>query len=129
MFKFLALLSSLACALLAVAWIVDPMIILDLWGVQAASTDQIVEHRFGAVFACLAVMLYLVRDAQPSPLRRAVSAGIVVGCMVLLIVNAYDLALARIGIGILPGMALQLFCATSFAFVEWRDGQRSEMAS
>jgi hypothetical protein len=123
-FKFMSIFAASACLLLGIGWIVDPAAILSLWGVQHSSAHFIVEHRFGALFLGVGGILVFARNAAPSPARSAISYGIVIGCLALLVVNVCDLAVGRIGNGILPGMGLQLVMILGFAYAQWHAKHR-----
>ncbi len=99
-------------------WIFRPQTILTAWGVAQPSTAKIVERRFGALFVCVAVILFFARHAPPSSARSAISAGIVVGCALLFVQNAISLHRREIGRDIVPGMLLQAAMVAGFLLAE-----------
>lgn len=107
-------LAAIAAAGLGLAWCVAPERVLALWGVEQSSSRLIVEHRFGALFIGFAAVLWFARRIASSADRRRIVDGVLVGLAAMLAVNAVDFALGRVGVGLLPGVALQIVLLVLF---------------
>ncbi len=120
MYKFAAVLVGLPDVLAGLFWIFDPMAILALWGVNDPSQALMVERRLGVVLVGIGVILLLSRNAEPSPARSAISYGVIIATLLLLMVSVQDLLQIGISSGIVPGMVFTLFIALAFALIEWK---------
>ena len=113
-FRFLALGSSLLAGCLAILWLVAPGFFVWMWQLQPGSGTDMVGRRCGALFAGIAVMLYLARGSGPGKERDAISIGFAIGCLLLATTGAAALYSGTAGIGILLAIAVELLLAAAF---------------
>ena len=75
-FSRLAILASALFFLLATAWMFFPEQLLTLWGIETTTGTDVLGRRSAAFFAGTGVMCVLARNAEPSPTRYALAAGV-----------------------------------------------------
>ncbi len=113
MFRSVATLSGGLFAVLAMAFFVVPNVVTAAWGLFLEGDAAFVGQRFAAAFAGFAVMLFLVRDAPPSPARRAVAFGVAAAMFLVAIVGLLGLAQGTVGGGIFMAIAVELVIGTA----------------
>jgi hypothetical protein len=119
-FSHLALGAAAICGALAVIWLCTPQLLLAIWSVPFAEATALVCRRSGALFAGIAVMLFQLRHAPPSPVRTAVANGITVGCSILALLGMADVALGHAGPGMLLAVAVEVALAAAFMLTKKR---------
>lgn len=76
MFRFASIATALVCLVLFVLLLISPATYLATYGVVADTGGTFMVRRAAPMFIGFTVILWLVRDAPPSPLRNAISYGI-----------------------------------------------------
>jgi hypothetical protein len=119
-FQSLSVATALLCALLGLAWLADARWLLDLWSVSHGNdgTVQLVGRRNGALFIALAVMFAQARHAPPSPVRRALAAGMFCGSALLACLGLFEWEQGHAGPGILLAVAVE--CGLAWAWAHAR---------
>jgi hypothetical protein len=113
-FDLLALLSALICLVLALVWSLAPQVLLSLWTVGFSEPVGLVCRRTAALFAGIGVMLFQLRHAAPSPVRSAVTTGLISACSLLALLGITELFLGHAGPGILLAVAVEIALALGF---------------
>ena len=88
-FRTLAMILAAFCIALGGLWFVDAVFYAQTYGVDMGDGGAFFGRRVSPILMGLGVMLNLARDAEPSPLRRAICVGVAlafggVGCTGLL---------------------------------------------
>jgi hypothetical protein len=117
-FKTTATVTSFICFCLAGVWAFGSAILLNLWGVDYASSAGFVGKRGAALFLGLGVMLSLARDAEPSQARTSLTVGMIVACTALALLGVLEFALGNAGLGILSAVIAELMIALAFLRIE-----------
>jgi hypothetical protein len=117
-FRSLAVIASGVCILLAAVWIAVPQLLLSLWQAGAAPPALLAARRGGALFLGLGLMLWLARNAAPSPARSAIAAGLSLSCAALAVLGALEFALGHAGAGI--WLAIVVEAALGIGFYSFR---------
>ncbi len=115
-FHAVSIIAAIVCFVLAVIWLFVPEILLRLWGVAYSQPVGVVSRRGAALFLCVGIMLFLVRNAEPSPSRNAIAAGFVVGCLTLASLGVFELVKKRVNVAILSAVIVELMLAIAFMF-------------
>ena len=113
MFKKVATLASGLFAMLAIAFFALPDVVTSAWGIRLEGTSAFVGQRLAAAFGGFAVMLFLVRDAPPSPARRALAFGVGAAMYLVACVGALGMSQGTVGGGILLAMAVEIVIGTA----------------
>lgn len=77
-FRLAAVITSAVCLVLFLLLLISPAIYVGTYGVSADASELFMVRRASPMFAGLAVMLWLGRNAESSPLREALCYGLVV---------------------------------------------------
>ncbi|WP_317205860.1 hypothetical protein [Janthinobacterium sp.] len=118
-FKTAALSASALCATLFCVWMFAPSHLLQLWGVSYSESVGIVARRSGALFAGLALMLFMASDVPASMARAGLCAGIALSCALLAALGMFEFAEGRVAAGIGAAVVVEIAMATVFARI-WR---------
>ena len=121
-FRGLAVIASGVCILLAAVWLAVPQLLLSLWQVDAVPPALLAARRGGALFLGLGLMLWLARNAGPSPARSAIAAGLSLSCGALAILGALEFALGHAGAGIWLAIAVEAALGMGFYSVRRAGG-------
>jgi hypothetical protein len=119
-FKTMAQLSSALCAVLFCVWMFAPATLLHTWDVAYAESAGIVARRNAALFAALALTLYLVREAPAGVARASVCAGFALGSAILAALGVFEFVSGHAGAGIGSAVVVEIAMAAQFA-LRWRD--------
>jgi hypothetical protein len=120
-FREAAIAGSSICFALAAIWIGAPQFILWIWQIDGSQPALLMARRGGALFAGLAIMMLLARDAERSPARSAVAVGFSVSCAALAALGVYEFASGHAGVGMLAAAAVESVLALAFASVRYSD--------
>jgi hypothetical protein len=120
-FREAAIAGSSICFALAAIWIGAPQFILWIWQIDGSEPALLMARRGGALFAGLAIILLLTRDAERSPARSAMATGFSVSCAILAALSVYEFTAAHAGVGILAAAAVEAVLALVFAGVRYSD--------
>ena len=117
-FHHLALLNAVLFFILAIVWMFAPARSLGMWGVEFNSSAGLVSRRSAALYAGFAVMFFSARNAEPSPVRKALVRGIVVSCFILALLGILEMSAGRANRGILPAVCIEIAFGLAFLFVD-----------
>jgi hypothetical protein len=117
-FRTVAMIAALVCFVLTLVWLLSPNLLLSIWAVEFSYAVGLVGRRGAALFAGIGVMLFQVRNTEPSPARSALVTGFVVGCLMLALLGTFEFATGHAGPGILFAVFVEIALACAFLFVE-----------
>ncbi len=120
-FRTLATFTAAVSALLFIAWVFAPEVMLSTWGVIPSEATLLASRRGGTFFAAMAVMFFQVRNLGPSPARNAIVSGFVWACSFVALLGLYELWAGHAGSGILGAVALEIILVLAFAWVGRRE--------
>ena len=120
-FKWMAYVMAGAGSVLGTRLLFAGASVLRDWGVEVTDGPLIMSRRIAALYFGLALMFFLGRDAPPSQLRSAVSAGVGVASMLLSGLGLYERWAGRVGNGIIAPAIIEAVLAAGFAWVWWAD--------
>lgn len=113
-FYRLALLTSILFVVLAIILMFVPALMLTSWGVDLTTSVGLVARRIAALYTGLAVMFFLVRNAEHSTTRTALSYGTITACMILAILGVYEFATGHASSGILAAVTIEVALVLAF---------------
>jgi hypothetical protein len=120
-FSRLALFSSLLSLFLTGAWGLALNRVLSFLDVPYTPSAALVARRYGALYLAIAVILFLARNAERSPVRSALALGVAVGCGALAVLGLFELSQGHVGNGIWAFIAFEVVLAVAFPVVDRRD--------
>jgi hypothetical protein len=120
-FRHVAIVASGICLLLALVWLLAPQLILWLWQIGDPPPALVMARRGGALFLGLAAMLFLARNAESSPTRRAISIGLCLACATLAMLGLGEWIAGDAGVGIGLAAFFEFLLSASFARTAFRD--------
>lgn len=92
------------------------------WGVAFDSNALgLVGRRAAPLYAAIGVMLVLVRNAPPSPGRRAVIAGFVTACLLLAMLGVAEWVAGHVNAGIFAAVTIEVGFSLAFLLVTRAD--------
>ncbi|HCU83865.1 hypothetical protein [Methylophilus sp. UBA6697] len=107
-FHSLALFTAALFLLLAIIWMLAPTRLLAAWGVGFSNTAGLVSRRAAALYAGIALMFFLARNAAPSATSDALVYGLIATCMILALLGIYEFAKGRANKGILTAVLIEV---------------------
>ena len=113
-FRSLATFTALLCFALALVWGLRPDLLLWLWSVEYSNATGLVSRRNAALFLGIGIMFWRARHAPPSDIRRAMTSGFAVGCLVLAVLGFSDWINGNAGPGILLAVATETVLGLAF---------------
>jgi len=116
-FRSLALVSAFLFLSLALIWMFAPDLVLSSWGVEFSPEVGLVARRAAALSAGIGVMLLSARNAEPSPSRSALVAGLVVACLTLAPLGSFELVTGHANRGILSAVFIEVALMLAFLYV------------
>lgn len=117
-FRRVAVVVAALFVALSLAWMFAPVKSLSFWGVEYTESAGLVGRRGAAMYAGIAVMLFLARHAEPSPLRSALVRGILVSCALLAALGLFELATGRAQAGILLAVLIETAVGIALLLVD-----------
>lgn len=111
-----ATIATIVCFSLTMVWLFAPKFLLSIWGIAYSHPVGLVSRRGAALFLCIGIMLFLARNAEPSPTRNAITIGFIVGCLALACLGIFELVKKRAHIGILTAVIVEVVLAIAFIF-------------
>lgn len=106
--------AAFICFILALVWLLAPKLLLSIWGIAYSSPVGIVSRRGAALFLCIGLMIFLSRNAVPSPARDAISIGFSAGCLALASLGSFEFLNKRAKIGIFSAVIVEVILAIAF---------------
>lgn len=116
-FYRLSVLSSILFSLLAIILMFAPDKMLAGWGVELTIAVGLLARRIAALYAGIAVMFFMVRNAEHSTTRTALIYGTITGCMILAILGVYEFATGHATSGILSAVFIEVVLSLLFMVV------------
>ncbi len=119
-FHRLAVFTSILFSILAMTWMFAPLHFLSEWGVELSTAAGLVGRRAAALYAGIAVMFFVARNAAPSTTRTALIYGMVTSCTMLALLGVYEFATGHATNGILAATFIEVALVVAFLYVGWR---------
>ncbi len=116
-FYRLSVLTSILFLFLAFIWMFAPIQLLSGWGVELTTAVGLIGRRAAALYAGIAVMFFIARNAEPSTARTALIYGMITACMILACLGVYELAMGHATRGILPAVFIEIVLSLLFIVV------------
>lgn len=116
-FYRLSVFSSILFAVLAIILMFAPVLLLSAWGVDLTDSTGLVTRRIGALYAGIAVMYFIVRNAAHSTTRTALIVGTITACLILAILSVYEFATGHASSGILISVVIEVVLIMAFLYV------------
>ncbi|QPB22296.1 hypothetical protein [Rhizobium sp. 007] len=107
-FRTVAILIALSFFALALTLMFTPNLLLADWGLENTLSVGVICRRAAALFAGIAVMFFLARNAEPSAARSALINGLVVSCFLLAALGGLELALGHVTPRILVAVFIEV---------------------
>ncbi|MBZ7671838.1 hypothetical protein [Klebsiella grimontii] len=113
-FSQLAVLASVLFFILATVWMFFPEQLLTLWGIENTPGTDVLGRRSAAFFAGTGVMCVLARNAEPTPTRYALAAGISSISFMLAVSGMFEWCEGHVNGQILFAVSIELLLGTAF---------------
>ena len=92
-FKNLSIFNAALSALFGIGFVLMPKEVLDMYDAPLTDNGYHITKLFGAAFILTALVVWSIKDLEPSDLRRNLSIGLIVGNglgAILSIINIFD---------------------------------------
>lgn len=116
-FYRLSVFTAILFILLASIMMFAPAQMLTSWGIELTVSVGLLARRIAALYAGLAVMFFMVRNAEHSTTRAALIYGTITGCMILAILGVYEFATGHATRGILSAVFIEVVLSLLFTVV------------
>ncbi len=116
-FQNVAIIIALVFFALASVWMLSPETLLSSWGVEYSSSVALVSRRMAALFAGIAVMFFVARNAEPSSARSALVTGFVTACLTLAVLGLFELISGHAASSILVAIFIEVTLALALLYV------------
>jgi lysylphosphatidylglycerol synthetase-like protein (DUF2156 family) len=116
-FYRLSVFAAILFLLLACILMFAPAQMLTSWGVELTVSVGLMARRIAALYTGLAVMFFMVRNAEHSTTRTALIYGVVTSCLMLAGLGAYELYAGHASTGIIPAVLIEVALALAFTYV------------
>lgn len=113
-FSQLAIVTSVVFFILATLWMFFPEQFLTQWGIEPTPGTGVISRRCAAFFAGVGVMCLLARNAELSPARYALAAGISTISLILAVLGIVEWREGHVNGQILFAVFIELFLGTAF---------------
>jgi len=127
-FHRLAIFTAILFFILAITWMLAPVQLLSGWGVEFTTAVGVVGRRAAALYAGIAVMFFVARNAEPSSARTALAFGIITVCTLLAFLGVYELAAGHATKGILPAVLIEIALSLAFTVVVVQNSTSTDQA-
>lgn len=119
-FYRLSVFSSILFTVLSIILLFAPVMMLSAWGVELTDSVGLVARRIAALYAGIAVMYFLARNAEHSATRTALIVGTITACLILAILGVYEFAAGHASNGILVSVFIEVVLILAFLYVGTR---------
>jgi len=119
-FHRLSVFSSILFVVLAIILMFAPAQMLTSWGVELTTSIGLVARRIAALYTGLAVMFFMVRNAEHSTTRTALITGTITACSILALLGVYEFATGHATSGILTAVFVEVALVLAFLYVGTR---------
>ena len=116
-FYRLSVLTSILFIFLATILMFAPDKMLAGWGVELTTSVGLLARRIAALYTGLAVMFFMVRNAEHSTTRTALIYGTITGCMILALLGVYEFSTGHATNGILSAVFIEVVLSLLFMIV------------
>ena len=116
-FYRLSVLTSILFILLATILMFAPDKMLAGWGVELTIASGLLARRIAALYTGLAVMFFMVRNAEHSTTRTALINGTITACLILALLGVYEFSVGHASSGILPAVFIEVALVLAFLYV------------
>lgn len=116
-FYRLSVFSSILFTVLSIILLFAPVMMLSAWGVELTDSVGLVARRIAALYAGIAVMYFLARNAEHSATRTALIVGTITACLILAILGVYEFAAGHASNGILVSVFIEVVLILAFLYV------------
>lgn len=116
-FYRLSVFSSVLFLLLANILMFAPDKLLAGWGVDLTIAVGLLARRIAALYAGLAVMFFMVRNAEHSTARTAIISGMITSCLILAFLGVYAFDTGHASSGILIAVFIEVALVLAFMYV------------
>lgn len=116
-FYRLSVFSSILFIFLAIILMFAPVQMLAGWGVDLTTSVGLVVRRIAALYAGIAVMFFMARNAEHSTTRTALIYGTVTSCSILALLGIYEFSAGHATSGILPAVFIEVALVLGFLYV------------
>lgn len=110
-FNELAVITAGLFSLIAAVWLFAPTRFLMAWGVKASAETSLMGKRLAALYAGVALMFFMARNAPPSSLLAALISGLICTCLILALLGSYERFKGRASNGIFIAVFIELALA------------------
>jgi len=107
-FRPVAILTAVLFLALALTWMFAPQPLLERWGLVSAPTVELLGRRAAALYAGIAAMFWLARNATASPSRTAMGTGLALACFILAALGIFELVAHHVTTGILTAVSIEV---------------------
>jgi hypothetical protein len=118
-FQVIALIMTVAGAILGARFLFAGGSVLKEWGLEAAPGSLVLFRRMGALYLGLALMFFVGRAASPSELRSAVCLVTGGAIAALACLGLFDFWSRRVGAGVFRSVIAEAAIAAAFVWVWW----------
>ena len=115
-FPRIARLGAFISLLLFITFAFIPVLPFTMIGVGMTPEGLLMARRMSALFLGIALILFLARDAENSPLRRSICTSLSASMAALALFGLYDFANNNVGIGIWIAITVETFFAAALGF-------------
>lgn len=116
-FYKLSVLTSILFVFLASILMFVPDKMLTGWGVELTIASGLLARRIAALYTGLAVMFFMVRNAEHSTTRAALIYGMITSCMILALLGVYEFSTGHATSGILSAVFIEVVLSLLFMIV------------
>lgn len=120
-FRPLAIMISALFLALALLWMFAPQRLLEGWGLVLTPMVELLGRRAAALYAGVAVMFWLARNAPASLARAGMSNGLAVACLLLAVLGVFELLVGHVTGGILIAVAIEVALAVALLQLAFTD--------
>ncbi len=116
-FYRMSVFSAILFTLLACILMFAPVLMLSAWGVELTDSAGLMARRIAALYAGIAVMYFLARNAAHSTTRTALIVGTITACSILALLGIYEFAAGHASHGILGSVTIEAMLIFAFLYV------------
>lgn len=116
-FRWVATAASAVSFTLAAIWLISPSLVLWMWGIATPDAALLVARRGAALFLGFAVIFAMIRNAEISPIRRAVTLGFAVACATLAALGIWEISAGHAGAGLWLAIVTEIGFAIAMLLV------------
>ena len=109
--------SAILFVSLSIILLFAPVHILAGWGVELTTEAGLLAKRIGALYAGIAVMYFMARNAEHSITRTALIYGTVTASLMLALLGIYEFAVGHATSGILSAVFIEVVLMLAFLYV------------